>query len=152
MENVTIGCNDGKCTQQFIGFYVAKSYKNPFKTYYVIKKTYGCQLEVIFLGTNQNLYGYINVFTQIQEGKALENKLKVLYPIIIQIAAWYHFKVYKCLQDSTLAFAILKRLTVCLTVTHCSPCPCIKFSINQVESGKFFQSSKSKSKSKQGLW
>lgn len=74
MENVTMECNDGKCTQYLIGFYGAESYKNLFKTYHVIKKTHGSQLEVIFVGTNHNLYVRMNVFTSIQEGKALENK------------------------------------------------------------------------------
>lgn len=37
MENVTVECNDGKCTQYLIRFYEAESHKNPFKTYYVIK-------------------------------------------------------------------------------------------------------------------
>ncbi len=50
-------------------FMELRAIKAPFKTYYVIKKTYEYQLEVIFLGTKQNLCSHINVFTYIQEGK-----------------------------------------------------------------------------------
>lgn len=41
------------------------------------------------------------------------------YPLIIQITTRYHFSVYECRQDSTLALADLKRLAVCPTVAHC---------------------------------
>lgn len=38
MENVTMECNDGKCTQYLIGFYGAKSYKTYSKHIMWLKK------------------------------------------------------------------------------------------------------------------